>query len=197
MKWTERELSILEDRYPKTPNKHLSDEILLKRTREAISRKARRMNLEKEPNFHFKWKVRQQCVPETDARFESFLCGITAGDGTFMRTKNGDNYKFVYKVEMNAEGNRSLIESIKDFFDCGRISTYYREEYDREVIRFSVQSLAEHIGCVIPVFDRNTMFAKYKKSQYDKWKMQLLDYIEKMKGADCRDYCIEVIENER
>lgn len=45
-----------------------------------------------------------------------------------MKTKNEDRYKFTYKLEMNAPQNREMMNEIKDFFGCGRISEYQRSD---------------------------------------------------------------------
>lgn len=55
-RWAENEIEILKEKYPEYPNKVLSKEHLESRTKQAISRKARRLGLEKEDRgVNFRW----------------------------------------------------------------------------------------------------------------------------------------------
>jgi len=195
-KWTDKEVSLLESHFPTTPKKYIAEEILIDRSVGAIDRKATRLGLTKEENFYFKWKLRQEDTPERNKELENFIVGLTAGDGSFINAENGDRCKFTYKIEMNATENREMIREIKDFFECGRVSEYYREEYNRDVIRFVVESIPEIVVNIIPVFERNKIPAEYKRNQYETWKQDLLTYIKYSEDESCKILCEEVIENE-
>lgn len=194
-RWTDEEISLLETHYPTIPKRHIAEEILVNRSVGAIDRKATRLGLTKEDNFYFKWKLKQEETPENNKELENFIIGLTAGDGSFIKTENGDRYKFTYKIEMNAPQNRHMIQEIKDFFGCGRISEYHRSDYDRDVIRFVVESIPEHIANIIPVFERNNIPAEYKRDQYMNWKQDLLEYVESSEDESCRVLCEEVIND--
>lgn len=195
-KWTNEEISLLKAHFPTNPKKYIAEEILIDRSVGAIDRKATRLGLTKEENFYFKWKLRQEDTPERNKELENFIIGLTSGDGSFIKTENGDRYKFTYKIEMNAPDNRQMIKETKDFFECGRVSEYHRETYNRDVIRFVVESIPEIVVNIIPVFERNKIPAEYKRNQYVNWRQDLLDYVEYSEDKSCKSLCKEVIKNE-
>lgn len=62
--WTKSELNLLEQLYPKMTNSQLAEEVFNDRSKGSISRKARRLGMEKEDNFQFKQKIRNSNPPE-------------------------------------------------------------------------------------------------------------------------------------
>lgn len=194
-RWTDKEISLLKQHYSTTPKRHIAEEIIVERTIEAIDRKATRLNLTKEDNFYFKWKLQQEETPEHNTELENFIIGLTAGDGSFIKIETKDQYRFTYKIEMNASQNSQMIHNIQNFFDCGRISEYHRQEYNSDVIQFTVRSIPEHIANIIPVFERNEIPAEYKRNQYLNWKQDLLSYVKSSKDKSCKDLSKMVITN--
>jgi hypothetical protein len=108
--------------------------------------------------------------PDTD-RLAAFVAGFVAAEGTFVRSGR----RFTFAVGLGARDRQSC-EMLHAFFRCGSITDAPRRQphYDDEVT-FLIQSLRDHVRVTIPFMDEH-LPPSHKRTQYLRWRSQLLDY---------------------
>jgi hypothetical protein len=112
--------------------------------------------------------------PGTDAT-AAFLGGFIAGEGTFVRS--GDPPTFRFAVGLGA-ADTGVCDEMLRFFACGRVhhSPRRKPHYDDEVI-FVISALRDHLRVTIPFMDAHLPMS-HKRTQYQTWRSQLLEYWE-------------------
>jgi len=103
-----------------------------------------------------------------------YLVGFVVGEGCF---SHSGSTRFVFEVGLGAV-DRSMCEALREFLGAGHVYQYPRRKahYDDEAI-FTVQSLKELVGAVVPFMDEH-LPPSYKRQQYVEWRAKLLDYWE-------------------
>jgi hypothetical protein len=99
-----------------------------------------------------------------------YIVGFTDGEGSFcvflrqpkQRTWN-TRVECHYYVKLR-EDDLAVLEKIKDFFGCGRVS--FQKEYrenQRDNYRYQVSNLKDLTSVIIPFFKRHPLQSKRKK----------------------------------
>ena len=99
------------------------------------------------------------------------VAGFVAAEGTF--TRKGSGFRFAVTV---GAADQVSIDALSAFFGVGHTYWYERRKphYDDEVV-FTVQSLCELVEVIVPFMDEH-LPPCHKRTQYEAWRADLLDY---------------------
>lgn len=137
--------------------------------------------------------------PDTEASTDdlaTFLAGFVAAEGCFTSTSRaGGSRRFTFQVTLGAT-DRGTCAALGRLLGVGRIHAYPRRErrYDDE-IQYSVQSIHDLIGVVVPFMDEH-LPPSHKREQYLEWRQQILEYWES-RAQRARPCTIEGCESVR
>jgi hypothetical protein len=96
-----------------------------------------------------------------------YIAGFVDGEGCFSLTYRKDKQKYFYwKVSFSIvlrKDDREVLESIRDYFQCGKIS------FTNESIRFEIQDPDTLNNKLIPFFEQHQLIGK-KKSDFVLWR---------------------------
>lgn len=176
--WTDSEVKFLKDNYSDTSTSELCDE--LERSKNAIHHKARRLDLEKSSTGRRKERIDVANAPDFDREFGDFICGFVAGEGTFVhRDDKGETRRFQFSITL-VEDDREILEQIQGYFGVGNLYSIDREvnEWDKQVM-FTVQSIGDLIGVIIPFFDEFSLRSTKKQRQYEEFRSELEEYLDR------------------
>lgn len=103
----------------------------------------------------------------------SATAGFVAAEGCFTRARNS----FMFSVGLGRL-DRRMCEEMRHFFGCGYIvdSPRRRPHYDDESA-FMVHKLRDLVEVIVPFMDEH-LPPSYKRTQYEAWRSELLDYWE-------------------
>ena len=195
-RWTEEEINTLQNLYSKTPNQVLAECYLEKRTKSAISTKAKRLDMKKDEGFHYRWKIKNcdHRPPDRSIPKEKLLMGLICGDGSFIIQEDDTGKKFVMKIKLNRRGNVELLENIRDYLGVGLINTYDGE--NEEIVQYVVRPVPEHVYVLIPIVERTEVpVSSYRMRQYAEWKKELFEYVKNKHGEKSLKLSKKVIKN--
>jgi len=176
--WTDEQVEYLQENYSDTATSELCDE--LGRSKNAIHHKARRLGLEKSSTGRRSERINVTDTPEFDEDFGNFICGFVAGEGTFVhRDGEGNKRRFQFSITL-VEEDREILEQIQDYFGVGNLYTVDRgvEEWDQQVM-YTVQSIGDLIGVIIPFFDEFSLRSTKKERQFEEFRSELEDYLDR------------------
>lgn len=102
-----------------------------------------------------------------------YVAGFVAGEGCFVVSAN--RRSFTFSVALGAV-DAVMCHALHDFFGVGHVRAYprRREHYDDEVV-FVVRKTADLVHVIVPFMDAH-LPPSYKLTQYEAWRVQLLDY---------------------
>jgi hypothetical protein len=174
--WQEKELKDLEQIFP-----HLfPEEVELffpNRTAKAVREKAKTIHLKRSNRIVYRPKIFNN---DADGNYVS---GLTDGEGSFMSTimaqrqktdtnKRYCNFNPKFQIGLRSD-DRPIIEWLKNYFDCGIISTIERNRFStpnaKPITYFLVSNLYDLLSKIIPHFDTYSLRAK-KKNDYKIWR---------------------------
>lgn len=171
-RWTDNEIEYLQEHYPTSNTEEIADE--LGRSKKSVIHKARRTDLTKVDNFEILESLRDietRTFENIDENFAHFVCGFTAGEGSFCISQRDDRRdKLTFQISLASVDSEILYE-IQEFFGAGNIHTWdaREDEWDSE-IQFIVQKTGELANIIIPFFERFELQNTNKRRQYNKWK---------------------------
>lgn len=102
------------------------------------------------------------------------IAGFVVGEGCFTRT---GTRSFTFKVGLGRI-DRGMCETMQEFFGCGFIvdSPRRKPHYDDESA-YVVRAFPDLTGVIVPFMDAH-LPPSYKRSQYERWRDDLLGYWE-------------------
>jgi len=117
----------------------------------------------------------------------AFVAGFVCAEGCF----TGGDDRFRFAVGLGATDAASC-HLVREFFGVGHVYEHPRrkEHYDDEVT-YVVQPLRELLEVIVPFMDEH-LAPSYKRTQYEAWRAELLDYWEtraKRRRSCSRDDC--------
>lgn len=180
-KWTDDEVNILENKYPDHTESEL--EKILDRGGEAIRRKAQRVGVSKTDNF-----IRVRSIISSDwidlslvdSDFAHFISGFTAGEGSFVRTKQSgrDRDRYRFQITM-AEWDENILYDIQEELGCGNIHHYdARNSNEQPQAHFRVNQFGDLYKRIIPFFEKYPLRCTYKREQFEDWRQDIEDQIQ-------------------
>ncbi|AGM11403.1 LAGLIDADG endonuclease [Halogranum tailed virus 1] len=169
-KWTQDEISQLEELYPVTYTDNLTDEF--GRSSEAIRAKASRLGLQKHDDLDKIESIESSNkIDLSDISDErgNFLAGFVAGEGSFIRKRENGSKRFTFQVTV-ADDDPEAIDMLKQTLDCGTIHQYApRRDGEKGSIVFQVSKYGDIVKKVIPFFDKYGFHRTRKNGQYREW----------------------------
>jgi hypothetical protein len=174
-RWTEQELSILEERFPYEPVNEIAKD--MDRSPQAIKHKARRVGIKRADNYQ---KIKLCYDTETpdfdDKPFSDFICGFVAGEGSFTRGGDVDGAKFTFTISL-AQVDSDILYEIQDYFSCGNVYEYEsREDHWEDTAQYQVQAIGEIYSVIIPFFEQHDLRSTHKQEQFRMWRDEFMEH---------------------
>lgn len=176
-RWTEKEVSIVEERFPTTETSELAADI--DRSEMAVKHKARRLGINKAENWQAIKKIDRVDTPSfDDVELNNFISGFVAGEGcfTYRDANDRDAKRFAFQISV-ADVDSNIIEEIKDYLGVGNIyERDAREENWKPTVQYQVQSIGGIGSVIIPFFDEVGLRDTNKEKQYQEWRREFVEY---------------------
>src|SRR3989344_9151756 len=103
-----------------------------------------------------------------------YIVGLTDGEGSFcVFLRKPEKSTWNTRVECHfyikmRDDELPLLEKVKDFFRCGRIS--FKKEYrenQKNNYRYQVSNLKDHANVIIPFFRKQKLLSTPRKKDFD------------------------------
>ena len=185
MKWTKKEEQLLKTEYMSENITNILKRI--KRTPDAIRRKASRLGIAKNINFVGAITRSKKILNEPFHIYNNknalghFISGLVAGEGSFINVikNNSKSQRFMFSVEMAQD--EEVISLLKEFFMCGNLYHIKRKNKNwKDTMRFTVSSFLDIHKYIIPFFDTYNLRNTHKRKQYLVWRQSFYNHLNKM-----------------